>query len=50
MTVGLQYKVRKVDSSSSILLSKDCLATRGLLCFYANCEILCSQFSSVAQS
>ena len=35
-------EVRKVDSSSSILLSQDYLAMQGLLCFHMNCEIFCS--------
>ena len=35
-------EVRLVDSSSSILLSQDCLAIRGFLYFHTNCEIICS--------
>ena len=35
----VKAEVRKVDSSSSILLSQDCF---GFLCFHMNCEIFCS--------
>ena len=38
----VEPEVRQVDSSSSILLSQDCLAIRGLLYFHTNCEIICS--------
>ena len=38
----VEPKVRQVDSSSSILLSQDCLAIRGFLYFHTNCEIICS--------
>ena len=35
-------EVRQGESSSSILLSQDCLAIRGFLYFHTNCEIICS--------
>ena len=38
----VQSEVRKVDSSSSILLSQDCFGYSGSLCFYVNCEIFYS--------
>ena len=38
----VEPEVRRVDSSSCILLSQDCLAIRGFLYFYTNCEIICS--------
>ena len=38
----VEPEVRQVYSSSSILLSQDCLAIRGFLYFHINCEIMCS--------
>ena len=38
----LQSEVRKVDSSSSILLSQDCCGYLGAFAFHLNCEIFCS--------
>ena len=38
----VEPEVRQVDSSSSILLSQDCLAIRGFLYFHTNLEIICS--------
>ena len=35
-------KVRKVDSSGSVFLSKDCLGYLDLLCFHMNCGSFCS--------
>ena len=36
-------EVRKVDSSSSVLLSQDCFGySESLLSFHINCEIFCS--------
>ena len=39
----VEPEVRQVDSSSSILLSQDCLAIRGFLYFHTNCETICSR-------
>ena len=36
----VQSEIRKVDSSSSILLSQDCIGYLGSLCFHMNCDIL----------
>ena len=38
----VELEVRQVDSSSSILLSQDSLAIRGVLYFHTNCEIISS--------
>ena len=38
----VEPEARQVDSSSSILLSQDCLAIRGFLYFLTNCEIIFS--------
>ena len=38
----VQPEVRQVDSSSSILLSEDCVAIQGFLHFHTNCEVICS--------
>ena len=39
----VQSEIRQVDSSSSLLLSQDCFGyLRVFLCFYTNCEIICS--------
>ena len=37
-------EVRKVDSSSSILLSQDCFGYSGSFCFHMNCDIFYSRF------
>ena len=38
----VESEVRKVDSSSSILLSQDCCGYLGAFAFHLNCEIFCS--------
>ena len=38
----VEPEVRQVDSSSSILLSKDTFAIGGFLYFHTNCETICS--------
>ena len=38
----VELEVRQVDSSSSILLSQDSLAIRGVLYFHTNLENICS--------